>query len=49
VPQGTTLANRGAQTIAQRIAVDGVVAITVLIFHPRQLQLAGKLDAEQLA
>jgi hypothetical protein len=41
------LADRSAQTIAQRIAVDAVIALVV--FHARQFQLAINLDAEQLA
>src|SRR5215469_3169793 len=45
------LANRSAQTIAQRIAVNSVVTAPRAIpeFHARQMQLAGKLDMEQIA
>jgi hypothetical protein len=45
------LANRSAQTVTQRIVVDGVVTAPRAIpeFHARQMQLAGKLDTKQLA
>jgi hypothetical protein len=41
------LADRGAQTFAQRIAVNSVV--TAPKFHARELQLAGKLDTKPIA
>jgi DNA-binding transcriptional LysR family regulator len=42
--------DRGAQTITQRIAVNGVVTAPRAMpeFHARQMQLAGKLDTEQI-
>jgi hypothetical protein len=45
------LANRSAQTIAQRIAVNGVVTAPRAIpeFHARELQLAGKSPNGQTA
>ena len=45
------LADRGAQAITQRITVNGVVTAPWAIpeFHARQMQLAGKLDMEQIA
>src|SRR5262249_27258716 len=42
-----TLTDRGAQTITQRIAVNGVV--TAPKFHSREPHLTKKLDAEPLA
>jgi hypothetical protein len=41
------LTDRGAQTVAQRIAVNGVV--TAPKFHSREPDLTKKLDAEPLA
>ena len=41
------LTDRGAQTVAQRIAVDAVIALVV--FPARQLELAGDFYAKQLA
>ena len=42
---------RSAQTVAKRIAVDGVVAAAWPRFHARQLQAfdAGDFDAKQIA
>jgi hypothetical protein len=44
------LANRSAQTVAQRIAVNGAVTAPRAMpeFHARQMQLAAKLDTEQI-
>ena len=45
------LTDCGAQTIAQWVAVDGVVTAPRALpeFHARELQLAGKLDKKQIA
>jgi hypothetical protein len=45
------LANCSAQSVTQRIAVDGVVTAPRALpeFHARELQLAGKLDKKQIA
>jgi hypothetical protein len=44
------LADSGAQTLTQRIAVNRVI-LSVVVFHARQLQAfdAGDFDAKQFA
>ena len=46
----TILADRGAQTITQRITVDGIITTAIaIVFHACQLQTldAGDFDAKQ--